>query len=341
MISQIRTDYQTITEDGQITAERFAGLTEQAVREAVGGTAEVSVQKVRKNNGIMMTGLSIFVKERDVSPTIYLESYYEQYLGGEPMEEIVEEILSCYREHDSEISFDTDFFFDYELAKEHIAYRLVNREKNRKLLEEIPYIPYLDLAVTFFCKIEHEELGSGIIQVRNEHLRIWDVTGEQLYEDAKRNMRTLYPEMVCTMQELLLSVEEEQEVPEELAEEIRNTKEQPIYVVTNTYKSYGAAVLLYEGVLDRLVERMKSSLVILPSSVHELIVLPVHNEAEALSLRGMVHEINTTRVEPEEVLADSVYFYGREDHTLTIPTGTDILPREHENEGNGGVGQMG
>lgn len=319
MTIQKRTEYPYRKDDNCITKQQFAEIAEKELRKAVGGEADVSVQKVRKNNGLVMTGVSIFGKDRNMSPTIYLEGYYEQYLDGEPMEEIVEEILSCCQEYDSELSFDTDFFVDYELAKERIAYRLVNREKNRKLLEEIPFIPYLDLAVTFFCKIEHEKLGSGIIQIRNEHMRLWSVTEEQLYDAAKRNMHALYPELVCTMQELLQNVEENQEVPQEMAEEIDNAKGLPMYVVTNKYKSCGAAVLLYEGILDGLTERMDSSLAILPSSVHEMIVLPVRNESEALSMRGMVHEINMTRVEPEEVLSDSVYYYGRDARTLKIP----------------------
>ncbi|MCM1105289.1 MAG: DUF5688 family protein [Clostridium sp.] len=300
-----------------ITEQQFAEMAEKALRREV-GEADVSIQKVRKNNGVMLTGLSIFGNGRNVSPTIYLECYYEQYLDGEPLEEVVEEILTCYREHDPQIDFDTDFFLDYRLAREQIAYRLISREKNEKLLEEIPYIPYLDLAITFFCKIEHEELGSGIIQIRNEHLRIWDITKEQLYDDAKRNMRTLYPEMICTMQELLADVEKEQEVPEEMSAEIKKAGEMPLYVVTNTYKSHGAAASLYEGVLEGLAEHMKSSLAVLPSSVHEMIVLPVKSEAEALSMREMVHEINRTRVEPEEVLSDTVYYYGRDTHILAV-----------------------
>lgn len=309
---------QKITDQKHITKQHFAGLVERAIWEAVGGEAEISLQTVRKNNGIMMTGISIFRKERNISPTIYLESYYERYLAGESVKEIAEEILACDREHSPEISFDTDFFMDYELAKERIAYRLVNREKNRKLLEEIPFIPYLDLAITFFCKVEHDELGCGIIQIRNEHARLWGVEKEQLFRDAEKNMRTLYPELVCTMQELLQSVENEPEIAETMAEEVERSQELSVYVVTNSYKSYGAAVMLYEGVLDDLTQRMKSSIAILPSSVHELIVLPVKSVAEASELRGMVHEINRTQVEPEEVLTDSVYYYGKHTRTLTI-----------------------
>ena len=309
---------QQIIEKKQITKQDFAELAQTALREAVGTEAEVSIQKVRKNNGIILTGVSIFGKERNMSPTIYLESFYEQYQNGETMEEIVEEILSCYQEHDSETVFDTDFFLDYELAKERIAYKLINREKNRALLEEIPYLPFLDLAITFFCKIEHEELGCGAIQIRSEHMRLWGVTKEQLFHDAKQNMPTLYPELICTMQELFRSVEQEQAVSEEMAEEVEKAKELQIYVVTNIYKSYGAAAALYEGVLENLAEHLKSSLAILPSSVHELIVLPVQSRKEALSMRGMVQEINRTRVDPEEVLADSVYYYGRDTHTMMI-----------------------
>lgn len=304
--------------NNNLTKQRFAEIAGEALKEAIGGSAEVSVQNIRKNNGVTLTGLNIFQKGRNMSPTIYLESSYEQYLEGESMEEIVTELHDCYLENCPENAFDTDFFLDYEKVKERVSYRLINREKNRMLLEEIPFIPYLDLAITFFCKIEHEELGSGIIQVKNEHLQIWGVEKEQIFYDAECNMRRLYPELICTMQELFKSAEDGQEIPEDVMQEIGRAEELPLIVLTNTIKSYGAAVILYEGVLAGLSERMQSSLAVLPSSVHEMIVLPVKSEEEASALGGMVHEINATQVEPEEVLSDSVYFYGERTHTLTI-----------------------
>lgn len=317
MMSQEMTENKRMTKKG-MTKQCFAEQAGAALKKVIGGNAEVLVQNVRKNNGVVLTGVSIFSRDRKMSPTIYLESSYEQYLDGESMEEIVKELYACYSENCPENAFDTDFFMDYELVREQIAYRLVNREKNRNLLEEVPFIPYLDMAITFFCKIQHEELGCGIIQVKNEHMQIWGVEKEQLFYDAEQNMRRLCPELICTMQELLESAGNEQEIPEEVLREASESGQLQMIVATNTDKSYGAAVILYEGVLAGLSERMQSSLAILPSSVHEVIVLPVKNEEEAAAFCDMVHEINETQVEPEEVLTDSVYFYGKHTHTLTI-----------------------
>lgn len=317
MMSQKLIENNHIT-NNDMTKQGFAEQAGIGLKRAIGGDAEVLIQNVCKNNGIVLTGVSIFSKDRNMSPTIYLENSYEQYLGGESMEEIVKELYACYLENCPEDAFDTDFFMDYQLARERIAYRLVSREKNQNLLEEVPFIPYLDMAITFFCKIQHEELGCGIIQIKNEHMRIWGVEKEQLFYDAGQNMHRLCPELICTMQELLENAGNEQEIPEDVFREADEAGELQMMVVTNSDKSYGAAVILYEGVLERLSERMQSSLAILPSSVHEMIVLPVKSEKEAAAFCEMVHEINETQVDPEEVLTDSVYFYGKHTHTLTI-----------------------
>ncbi len=309
---------QKMTENKQMTKMCFAEQVASGLKNAIGGNSEVLIQNVRKNNGVVLTGVSIFSKDRNMSPTIYLEGSYEQYLEGEDMEEIVKELHACYTENCPENAFDTDFFIDYELVRERIAYRLVNREKNADFLKEVPFIPYLDMAIIFFCKIEHEELGSGMIQIRNEHMRLWGAEKERLFYDAERNMRRLCPELICTMQELLESAGDEQEIPEDMLREAGESGKLQMLVITNSGKSYGAAVILYEGVLDGLSERMQSSLAILPSSVHEMIVLPVKNEEEAAAFCGMVREINETQVETEEVLTDSVYFYDKHMHVLTI-----------------------
>lgn len=301
-----------------MTEELFTERIRRNIEEEIGGEATVIVQKVCKNNGVMLDGLSIFQKEINLSPTIYLEGYYKQYLAGEAPEEIVREIIACYREYCPVNGFNAEFFMDYGRVRKRLAYRLVSREKNEKMLEDVPYFPYLDLAVVFFCGVESDEIGCGSIQIKNEHLRFWGIEPKQLFADAENNMKALYPEKVCTMRELFCSVEEGENLFERELAESGHAEEIPMYVMTNAQRAYGAAVILYQGVLEELAERLMSDLAILPSSIHEMIVVPVQDEKEAGDMLPMVREINATQVGPEEVLADSVYYYARSDNNLTV-----------------------
>lgn len=296
--------------------EQFAECVRAVVQERAGEEGTVFVQEVRKNNGVMLTGLSIFGKGSNLSPTIYLEEFYERYAEGVGLAELAEEILSCYEERCTAKTFDAEFYTDYEQVKKRLAYRLINWEKNREMLGEIPHIRYLDLAIVFFCRIESEELGDGMIQIRNDHLRFWEKEEKQLFQDAADNMEEQYPALVCTMQELIRMLEGEKDPAADAAPGAGS--EVPMYVLTNTQKMYGAAVMLYPGVLEGLSERLRSNLAILPSSVHEVIAVPVRDGQEAGEMLQMVCEINAAQVDAEEVLADSVYYYEYLAEKLTV-----------------------
>ena len=85
----------------------------------------------------------------------------------------------------------------------------------------------------------------------------------------------------------------------------------PMYVLTNRKRCNGAACVLYEQVLENFAKKINDNLYILPSSVHEVIMIPASFAGKASQLREMVEEINATQVEDEEVLSDSVYFFNR------------------------------
>ena len=84
-----------------------------------------------------------------------------------------------------------------------------------------------------------------------------------------------------------------------------------MYILTNTEKLHGAACILYQQLLEEFAKKVNDNLYILPSSVHEIIMIPASFAGKASELRQMVEEINATQVEEEEVLSDSVYFFNR------------------------------
>lgn len=304
----------------KLTDEEFMKKVTKAMEEYMGEGYRVAIQKVRKNNGVFLTGISVFGKGRNISPTVYLEEFYEQYRKGISFGEIMKDIIQCYETHICRKNLDMSFFSDYEWIRKRIAFKLVNREKNHELLKEVPYIPFLNLAVLFFCTIQNEWIGNGTVLVRNHHLKMWNVNQEKLFEDARRNTPISYPAKSYGMSDLLAEITEAcPDLRENGAEEEKRKEELiPMCILTNEQKTYGASVLLYEELLRKTADQMESDLVILPSSIHEVIAVPVADAAEAVSMEGMVREINQTQVDVEDVLSDQVYYYERATGRLSI-----------------------
>jgi len=92
---------------------------------------------------------------------------------------------------------------------------------------------------------------------------------------------------------------------------------QIFYIMTNKYQINGASVLLYHGLLDGLAEKLGTDLYVIPSSIHEFLILPVLPGTCIQDLNAMIHEVNSTQVEEEEILSDHAYFYSRSEKLLT------------------------
>ena len=92
----------------------------------------------------------------------------------------------------------------------------------------------------------------------------------------------------------------------------------PLLVLTNSRRYLGAACILYRGVLERFAKKLGENLYILPSSVHEVILLPETKVNSSKNLLRMVMEVNRTQLAPEEVLSDTVYYYDRKSGKISI-----------------------
>ena len=262
---------------------------------------EIKVTKVTKNNDIRLTGV-IMMRETDkVSPTIYLEEPYGQYCEGTDIQEIADRIIALYKAQMKDIHLDMNFFSEFEYVKDGIFHKVINYGQNKNLLEDVPHLIWCDLAVVFYYSMEEEKLGRASILVHNNHMDMWKQTADTLYQTAMHNMRRSMPELLVPMKELIsdmtgIRLEE---------------KDVRMYVLTNKEKMYGASAMLYSDEIGKLADRLDSDLLILPSSVHEVLLLPDDREQKYDFYRQMVEEVNTTQVEPEEILSYNLYRYNR------------------------------
>ena len=283
----------------------FAAKVCAAVKEELGRKYKAEVKEVRKNNGILLHGLLISSKEQNVVPTIYLESFWEAYESGLSFEEVIRRLLCVYQRDTPQGIVDMEFFRHYEKVKDRVCFRLIGRSGNEELLKEIPYIEFLDMAVCFYYAYQGEGLGDGSILIYHSHIKMWGVCTEDLFRQAQVNTPKLFPCECTALDEVLKEItgddlfDREPSMPEPF----------PMKVLSNRQKVHGASSILYPGVLERLAANEGCNFYILPSSIHEVLLLPDKEEISADELKQMIFVVNSTQIAPDEVLTDSLYYY--------------------------------
>lgn len=271
----------------------------------------LQIQKIAKNNGMSYDGLIIMRPDLNISPTIYLTPYYQRYLEGVSMEDIYLDILETYHRHLPNENFDTSIFTDYEKAKKRLVMRLVHFDRNRELLSEIPHYRYLDFAVIFYCLLQADEKNQASILIYRHHLDLWGIDKDTLYRTALANTPVLLPYQLESMSSIL------QNMLHEDSEEMTSQKF-PIYVLSNQYHTNGAGTILYDGLLQRIADDFQQDLIVLPSSIHEVLLIPVNEILDYTQFSDMVKEVNETQLTDDEILSDHVYLFSREDRILSI-----------------------
>lgn len=275
---------------------------------------KVSVTSVEKNNGVILDGILFFNPQKNLSPTIYINGYYEQYLDGQKLEDIVETIAKIYRDNLPEKNFDVTFYTDWQRVKHNIVYCLVNYEKNADLLKNVPHFRFLDCAIVFRCLAKCDIYGTATILVKNEHLKFWNIDTDELHDVAMINTPELLPAEISNIMDILKDMDV---VDEDMSEAIG--REFPMYVLTNQSKLNGSACILYKNILKDLAIKTNSNLYLLPSSIHEIIIIPTNTYSEDRdALKEMVASVNSTMLITEEILSDSVYLYDRKNSEIVM-----------------------
>ena len=280
--------------------------------------SEIEVREVEKNNSVILTGITVRQKGSSIAPNIYINKFYEAYQDGMELQEIVGEIARiCKSEKEPALQdFHVEELTDFEKIRDKISFKLVNAEKNKNRLKTMTHRMFLDLAITYDVRVTEINDAVGSVAVTNDMMKAWDVTEEQLYELALQNAvkqdRGVVKPLESLMQTLIGSGEKTQEETHHykgfdirIAEEIQETA---LYVATNRSQTNGAAVLLYPDLLDS-VGTMLGDFFILPSSIHETLLLPADGGMEPDALIQIVHEVNASTVAAEEVLSENVYRY--------------------------------
>lgn len=309
--------------------EEFVEEIKNRVEARLGKDCTVSVTETLKNNSVVQRQLVIQKAGSSISPTIHLQWQYERYMEQPDharLDEITENMIRLYESQGlimDETTKQKMKLNDYGYVKDRILYKLVNTKDNQEMLTHIPHIPFLDLSIVFYICFSETEEGRMITSVTNRHLELWNVTADELYQVAEKNTPEKMPAKFCTMKEVLFGFDKDLEAdPTDEWEDKLFMAElsdgvPPLYVLSNTVGIQGACTILYPGTLKKCAESLQTDLVILPSSTHEVLLLPYEEETDMENLSYMVQAINVSDVPKEDWLSDHAYLYRREDDRVT------------------------
>lgn len=298
----------------KINYKEFVEIIKEEVQKLVSET--VKVENVEKGNGKILTGLCFHTgEERYTSPILYLESYYIQYLNGISINELAKGIIDFYEEAKIKISPKMDELFVYGNVRNKVALKLINTERNKRLLSDVPHKNFKDLSIVFYLMLEETQEATATMLIRKGHIKKWGVDTETLWSDAMKNQ--VSQARLYTMTDKLQMLMDEKQIIRNLLESESYTEPQDaMYVLTNSQEHYGAASLIYPGVLEKIRQIVRGDFFVLPSSVHELIIVPHRDNMDVSEINQMIYSINQEHVELEEILSDHCYYYNGE---ITIP----------------------
>lgn len=292
-----------------VFAERIKAQCETQLAEG----AKVRIVETRRNNTPKLTGISITEGTSNVSPIIYLEPFYGQYVCGRDIKGITEEIISICREHTETQAWDVSYVVDYEECAPLIRAALINYEGNTKMLEDMPHRKLLDLAVIYYMETEIPKHSGmqGEIKITNSCMERWRVREDDLYEQSLQNMEREV--LVMNLGEILKNTFPDMEWEEDIQQMYRE-----MFVLTSKTMLYGAAMLLFTKELDSICEKMQSQqLVVIPSSVHEVILLSFTG-GDPEGFTEKIREVNQEHLERIEVLSEHPYIYDSRTKELSI-----------------------
>lgn len=287
-------------------------------------SVQCEVKVVLKNNGIRMTGIEFQREGSSISQIIYLEPFFEDIRQGKETETVLKNIADSYIQNVSTecmAVINEQQLIDLESVRQSIEPVLVHTAENREMLGQMPHRKIADLSL--YYKIVFQDQGNDMqasMNITNGHMKQWGVTEQELYHQAVTNMECRETNTLTPMGDVLASMftgkGEERNLLTEGSVECAKLPQEGFYVLTNERRIYGAALLAVPGVMEKVDQLFPEGYYILPSSLHEVLIIEKDKNLSAKELGEMVREVNRAEVSPQERLSDCVYEYDREKATV-------------------------
>ena len=246
--------------------ELFYEKMKEALMELKPDEMEITFMRVDKQNRMGLHGCTLSMPDVAAAPTFYLEDLYEAYLNGTAVEDIAEGVIEFAKQNNRAVIPNGIDVVDYESARKHLGLMIIGAEENREYLETLVHeiIEGLALVPIVFIDDDH---STGCIKIKKELLMAWEVTAQEVMEEAKQNSARVMPPTFKLMSDIL------KENSELDLDDLCVPEEAELFVVSNRYFVCGASVAFYPGFLESIGKALGTDFYILPSSINELILL--------------------------------------------------------------------
>ena len=288
---------------------------------------KISPQDTIKHNDQSLHGIMFSDGDASpIAPVLYLNNFYEAYQNGQYLEEVMNDIAKS-TINTCNIGFpfsptDTKTLIsNYETAKEHLTIHLCDTSDNKERLKELVHTELSDYSMTYHIQIPQQAEPDHVasVAVTESLLNSWGISRETLHQDALIAQQYSHP-MLSDLESIMFQTMGFETKPVNLLEQFSDTpvngNSGMIYVLTNADKMYGASLIAQDDVLEKASHCLGGDYYILPSSVHEVLLVPASENLTAENLVSMVQEVNANEVSEEDRLSDKVQFYNSETGVL-------------------------
>ena len=268
--------------------------------------------------------------DSNIGVTLNIDNFYKAFENGADMSEVVSKATEvAINGMENTPQLDVASLTDYDQMKDKLVMEVVSAEANAEMLENVPHQNMEDMAVVYRFVINSDETGRASILATNDMINAMGVTPEQLHADALENAPQIRPAQITGMSEVIAEMMGRDQA-EMMGIVPVDPKDEQMFVATVSDKVMGAGVLAYQDFMDQAADRLGGSFYILPSSRHEVLLVPDNGQMSLGDLESMVREVNATQVAPEDKLTDSVYHYDAEAKIFEL--GEKFVNREQAKE---------
>lgn len=261
----------------------------------------ISEQSVTKHNDITLHAVTVRHTDSDTAPTMYLDAFYEDFQNGYSIESIVNTIAEAVinAETITPITNGRDLDMSLDAIRDKLTVRLIDSELNQNYLRSHPY-GFVGAGLAVVAEVNLD--GNYKCVITNELAEQYGLEMSEVFAIALENMESRYPARLMNMEDSLLG---------NYSNILAGDGE---FMTMGTLMSdgtngFGAIAIAYNGIADKIRE-IVGNYYILPSSLHELIILPDSGCYDTAELKNMVVTANKTVVDESDILSNSVFYYG-------------------------------
>ena len=284
---------------------------------------DISVKEVVKHNDQHKLGIEFTLAESNFSPVVYPDALFEDYQAGKPLEKILQALSHTVEKSLPKVPIVTketvtQTLSNYESARHHLSIRLCDPDLNQELLENSVHSKVSDFEAIYQLKFAMPDERVGYSTITPAMLDTWGVSMETLQKDAATCTWAEYP-ILSPLGNTISYLTSGLPLPNllETGEPIQMSDDMlPIFVLSNDHAMQGASLITLPDLLDQIGDIVQDDFYILPSSLHEVIIVPQNTQMSLDELSEMVHSINESQVAAEELLSNKVQHYDTKAHLL-------------------------